>query len=986
MVRLGSLHFLLTALNKAEIIDNRLNPEPNSWIGGIAGYVGVLSNVYFYNCTNYVYIPMSGTGGIPAVIMSSPRNIIFDDCANFGNVNGIYETGGIIGYTKVDDVFLINNCINNGNITREKHVGGIIACCDPEAMDGSPSKYLEIFISNCKNAGNITGGDYMGGIMGSAYDYWTKKTPIDTIIIDSIEICDTTIRCDTTIKYDTLWIIITPEISRFELIPRDTTVEYDTTISCHIEISQINTTIIVDSVFRIKVNIDGCVNIGKILGAGSTYAGGIIGSLIDGEITNCTNAGIVVGNTVGGIVGSTNVPPPFQLNRPPLPENATPPLAINIYNCINTNWIDAGIGGAIIGEVVDYCNVINCFYDRQMCSKEAFGISIGNNAVSMDYGSKSTLEMVGYNLSSLPWIKDAVLYPRVGDHIIDKLAAAPIYLRNDERIDDVTYSMFDISNNYSYPFQWGFYEPSFKSSSQFDNIEVIGNKGKIVETSADWDSLVVRFSNNTSVPIFEKWVPIFVTYVPVTFDVSITCGSIRLLDSTDTTRIISYAYNGYNHYTITAKQGSSISFDINGLLPCCVLDRVLTVPPDIPFYYTLYTDKFTIIADYDIKNVHILTTSHPIPPSIEVLRYDSTKHPFNIFASITDTVPEKTNQDTVTFRVEIKRNTFLLPPDVCYGTKQELDSTDFLIYSDYHRIRVPDTNIIVKKDDTYDSIYYVSVNTKYLLNHSGSLIGHNKVSDIVKIDAVISCGNDTHYVNHPCCIDERYDVRKVFWAMGNLIYPYNSTICYNYLDSFVLKFDEPVTPILPSQGVLKLEDRQAPLTNNIDISIFELKNLPFQPYCIVFSNNTGQFFVLSTTYDIKLSGNILMDEWQNVNSTNNYPTHFTGAFHTALCKIAMQNDNLKESSDVGFTVSNATPNPAIDKTEVTINTFVEGILNVAIYDIAGTFVMDIVSNRFVNTNTDLKVPIYFGPISNGTYTIIISIDNNSIAQQIIIFR
>jgi hypothetical protein len=78
--------------------------------------------------------------------------------------------------------------------------------------------------------------------------------------------------------------------------------------------------------------------------------------------------------------------------------------------------------------------------------------------------------------------------------------------------------------------------------------------------------------------------------------------------------------------------------------------------------------------------------------------------------------------------------------------------------------------------------------------------------------------------------------------------------------------------------------------------------------------------------------------------------------------------------------------PIADRAEFTIKTFEEGNLNVALYDLAGAFIMDVISNNFINANTELKVPLSLGGLANGTYTIIVSLGNDNIVKQIIVVR
>ena len=83
------------------------------------------------------------------------------------------------------------------------------------------------------------------------------------------------------------------------------------------------------------------------------------------------------------------------------------------------------------------------------------------------------------------------------------------------------------------------------------------------------------------------------------------------------------------------------------------------------------------------------------------------------------------------------------------------------------------------------------------------------------------------------------------------------------------------------------------------------------------------------------------------------------------------------SNEIAFTVNTA---------EFTVNVFAEGNLSVAIYDLSGSFVMNVISDKFMNANTELRVPMSLGMLSSGSYTIMVSMGNNIIARQVIIVK
>ena len=83
---------------------------------------------------------------------------------------------------------------------------------------------------------------------------------------------------------------------------------------------------------------------------------------------------------------------------------------------------------------------------------------------------------------------------------------------------------------------------------------------------------------------------------------------------------------------------------------------------------------------------------------------------------------------------------------------------------------------------------------------------------------------------------------------------------------------------------------------------------------------------------------------------------------------------------------NIHPNPVIDEANIVLNTHRDGNLNVAIYDLSGSFMMNVISDRFVNANTELRIPLSLGMLPSGTYTVMISMNNNIMMRQVIVVR
>ena len=82
-------------------------------------------------------------------------------------------------------------------------------------------------------------------------------------------------------------------------------------------------------------------------------------------------------------------------------------------------------------------------------------------------------------------------------------------------------------------------------------------------------------------------------------------------------------------------------------------------------------------------------------------------------------------------------------------------------------------------------------------------------------------------------------------------------------------------------------------------------------------------------------------------------------------------------NEIAFTVNTA---------EFTVNVFAEGNLSVDIYDLSGAHIMNVVQDKFLNKNAELRVPLTLGNLSSGMYTVMVSMGNDKIMKQIIIVK
>ena len=146
--------------NNNQITEMRVTTDDNhaGLFGSISG--GSVSNLkvggQVKSTNRYSYVGM---------ICGNIADATIENVETFGNVEGEWNVGGIIGYVPYETKVQVNNSINRCNVSGSLYVGGI-------AGGGSRSGNSlngDIFITNCINYGDIakTGNtDAVGGIIG----------------------------------------------------------------------------------------------------------------------------------------------------------------------------------------------------------------------------------------------------------------------------------------------------------------------------------------------------------------------------------------------------------------------------------------------------------------------------------------------------------------------------------------------------------------------------------------------------------------------------------------------------------------------------------------------------------------------------------------------------------------------------------------------------------------------------------------------------
>ena len=164
------------ASNVGQVVSNGViveSGQANSYVGGIAGYCTGL-----IDCENNssITVTVAGcyVGGLGGYV-SIGANDRMTGNRNVGDITGFDSTGGIVGYLTIPDfgdtdkrTFNVTDNENSGNISGTTKVGGLFGSSEPNRNKYYSSYYDNYFaMSLLTNSGVvIASGDYVGGIIG----------------------------------------------------------------------------------------------------------------------------------------------------------------------------------------------------------------------------------------------------------------------------------------------------------------------------------------------------------------------------------------------------------------------------------------------------------------------------------------------------------------------------------------------------------------------------------------------------------------------------------------------------------------------------------------------------------------------------------------------------------------------------------------------------------------------------------------------------
>lgn len=159
----GSTCEVLNCINYEEIIATK---ESGKYIGGICGSMTAAAQVLFKNCENYGNIQgVVLVGGITGLL--SPTSTV-EECRNFGDITCFQQcAGGITGQNtqkNSESTSKVSKCYNSGTISGPKELGGIVGWFCGETKQGTVEKCYS------KGAINATDGE-SGAIIGKQTKY-----------------------------------------------------------------------------------------------------------------------------------------------------------------------------------------------------------------------------------------------------------------------------------------------------------------------------------------------------------------------------------------------------------------------------------------------------------------------------------------------------------------------------------------------------------------------------------------------------------------------------------------------------------------------------------------------------------------------------------------------------------------------------------------------------------------------------------------------
>ena len=296
-----------------------INGETGATVGGVVGNANSGSTVENCRYTGAIDVTYNDSTMEMGGVVGKASGCTISNCENAGTVKSNIWTGGIVGSNNRGT---ISNCRNSG----------IVALNDLEPRAGTGGIVGENYgvILDSYNAGTVTGGGCTGGVVGFNVAEDSNSTS------GTIENC-----------YNAGTVSGSGDVGGVA--------GYNKSSNTH------------------AATVKSSYNTGNVTGSGdSSNAGGVIGVIEIGSVSDCYNTGNVTGSgdrsNAGGVVGAVRSAQGSKFER-------------TVSNCYNTGDVtcsgdNSNVGGVVGSIVVDDYEVTSCYYLEQD-GLDGIGVSEG---------------------------------------------------------------------------------------------------------------------------------------------------------------------------------------------------------------------------------------------------------------------------------------------------------------------------------------------------------------------------------------------------------------------------------------------------------------------------------------------------------------------------------------------------------------------------------------------------------------------------------
>ena len=155
--------------NEISFSESTTDVVGHEYIGGIVGAADVSATV-FKNLVNYGSVSANGNyaGGLVGKLVAKNSVIYIDNAENYGDVTGVGEIGGLVGYVEGKVGSIIQTSKSSAKVSGQYLVGGLVGNAVNVAIYDCSNEGSEISASSCLLEGDIYYA-YLGGYVGKGY-------------------------------------------------------------------------------------------------------------------------------------------------------------------------------------------------------------------------------------------------------------------------------------------------------------------------------------------------------------------------------------------------------------------------------------------------------------------------------------------------------------------------------------------------------------------------------------------------------------------------------------------------------------------------------------------------------------------------------------------------------------------------------------------------------------------------------------------------